>query len=174
MKETTAQQRMDLLTEIANEIRGAAQVWTRRWHSPRDGEEIHLVYRDDGTVMVELNGDEVLRVQVEVTASVVDYVDLVNKPAGFVLSRPWGQVPSGWFVRVPGGSAWYEVIAVTLEGGTGRLMVTLDVNGTRGTWQRDPDAKVDVRRGTRVDAMSAAVDTLMDAGMVEAILDDQP
>lgn len=167
MRETTEQQRMDLLAEISNEARGAAQVWARRWNAQGDGEEIHLVYQDDGTAVVEVGGDAVMRVQVEVTVSVVKYVDAVNKPAGFILSRPWGQVPAGWFVRSPKGNAWYEVIA--REGD----MVTLDVAGTRGTWHRDPDVKVDVKRGTRADAMSAAVDAFMDAGMVDAVLDDK-
>jgi hypothetical protein len=171
MKETTMQQRMDLLTEIADAVLDTASRWLKRWRAGEsdDGDEIRVRWQDDGTAVVEVDGDEVMRVQVEVTASVVDYVNAVNKPTGFVGKRTWARVPAGWFVRTPKGDTWFEVLATRREGD--KQMVTLDVAGQRGTYPRDPDETVVIRRGTLADAaMDAAVDALGDA----AILEDEP
>lgn len=166
MKPTTVQQRMDMLHEINNVARDMVTTWCRRWN--RDGQAFNLSWQDDGTAIVEVDGDAVGRVLVEITTSVVDYVDAVNKPRGFTITRTWGTVPSGWFVQAPNG--WYEVVTSTRDGD--RQMVTLDVGGQQGTWPRDPDAEVKVRRGTLADeTMDAAVDAL---GPGTEILKDTP
>jgi hypothetical protein len=171
MKETTAQQRFDLLKEIADAAHDTITEWLKRWRAGEngEGEEIRLRHMDDGTTVVEVDGDEVMSVRIAVDVSVAEYVDAVNKPVGFVLTRPWSRIPVGWFVRTPKGD-WVEVLATHRDGCNQR--VTLDVSGKQGTYPYDPDAKMSVRRGTLVDAtMDAAVDALGDAS---PILDDSP
>lgn len=167
MKETTAQQRFDLLREISEVGLGTIQEWMRRWQADNGG-NVHMRYFEDGTTVVEVDGEEVMSIRIAVDVSAVQYVDAVNKPTGLTLARTWGTIPAGWFVQAPKG--WFEVISSRRDGD--RQMVTLDVGGQRGTWPRDPDAKVDVRRGTLADAaMDAAVDAF---GKDAAILDDTP
>lgn len=168
MKPTTVQQRMDLLTEINETARGTLGEWMRYWRA-ETGWDVRMRWQEDGTAVVEVDSDEVMRVQVEITVSAADYVDAVNKPTGFVITRTWATVPAGWFVQSPKG--WFEVIASRRDGD--QQMVTLSTtSGQQGTWPRPPDAEVKVRRGTLADVV---LDTAMDAlGSGTTILDDTP
>lgn len=167
MKETTAQQRMDLLKEIADTAQGTLNEWMRHWQD--DDQDIRLRWQTDGTAVVELDGEEVMSVRVAVDVSAVQYVDLVNKPTGFVSPRPWGRIPAGWFVRTPKG-AWIEVLATRRDGCN--QLVTLDLGGgRRSTFGYDPEAVQSVRRGTHADAV---MDEAMDALGDMSILKDEP
>ena len=170
MKPTTVQQRMDLLTEINDVIRDTANTWCRRWNAGehQDEYEINLRWQEDGTAVVEVDTDEVMRVQVEITVSALDYVDATNKATGFVITRTWATVPAGWFVQSPKG--WFEVIASRRDGD--RQMVTLAAGGQQGTFPRDPDAEVKVRRGTLADVDLDTAMAVLGEGAV--IIDSTP
>jgi len=171
MKETTAQQRMDLLKEIADAGIGTIQEWLKHWQRD-NGENVRLRYFEDGTTVVELDNEVVMSVHLAVDVSMDKYVDAVNEPTGFVLKRTWSTVPAGWFVRTPKGD-WIEVMSTTREGG--QQMVTLDVSGQRKAWPRDPAGEVDVRRGTLVDkSMDEAITALGDVSILEDVPFDGP
>lgn len=95
----------------------------------------------------------------------------VNAPTGFIVDRPWGEIPAGWFVKAPNGQ-WYEVLRTRLDRGIGQA-VTLSVNGKEVSRDRDPAAKVPTRRGSLHPEADAALDALGGAFTVD-VLDDPP
>lgn len=176
MRQTTAQERMDLLQEVNEAARDAMVEWCRRWNAgPNgDGEPIHLIWQTDGTAVVEVDDIPAMRVQVEIAVSAVEYEEATaapNKPHGFILTRTWGEVPAGWFVQGPGGQ-WYEVMATRYEGG--KQWVSLIVDRQRGEWPRDPAGTVRVKRGTAGPSdRDAALDALRAARISFTVLEEQ-
>jgi hypothetical protein len=94
-----------------------------------------------------------------------------NRPTGFVVRKTWSTVPAGWFVCVPGKTAsWWEVIATRYAEGWQHVTLR-GQDGREGTWPRDPDGEVKVRRGTQVPAeITDAIEAL---GEGAAIIEDR-
>lgn len=82
-----------------------------------------------------------------------------NKPHGFVLRWPWGEIPAGWFVKTPDG-AWWEVTSTRRDGARQIVQLRHSETGRGGEWPRDPYAKVAVRKGTKTKDVDVALDTL--------------
>lgn len=174
MKPTTAQDRMDILAELNETLRGTATEWSRKLAYVADADEgvlygktVRLNWQDDGSVIgsviVSLDGEPVLQASVEITCSAVDYTNAQNLPTGVTLGRTWGTAPAGWFVLSPAG-AWLEILATEWVGGghhgVGQQHVTLSVGGKRGTWKRDPFAPISVRKGSLTGELDAALEAL--------------
>jgi len=168
------QDRMDILAALAegvhDTIRGGwmRDVEVQREGSPLEGLQLMLRWQDDGTVIVEHEGQALMRAQITVT---VDPVIEVNKPTGFILTRTWATLPAGWFVQTPKGD-WLEVTDTHLSGD--RQFVGLRIKGEVSHWHRDPDQEVKARRGTlsprdRDDALDA-----IESAFTTAVLRDEP
>lgn len=112
-----------------------------------------------------------LSAAVDALEAALPAVQRPNAPYGFVLPRPWNLVPAGWFVRVPNGE-WYEVIGTRLVDGKQHVTMKSPA-GKTGTFPRDPEQKVSVRRGTHTKELSDAIEALGEAFGAE-ILDDSP
>jgi len=94
---------------------------------------------------------------------------IVRKPAGFVVTRTWGELLPGQFVRTPRGE-WWEVTSSHLDGD--RQMVALRTpGGETGTFPRDPAGTVSAR--VRSTPGEVAVDMLREAFGV-GVLDAPP
>jgi hypothetical protein len=91
-----------------------------------------------------------------------------NKPTGFVVSKPWNQIPVGWFVRAPK-NVWYEVASNGFENGRQRVGLWLSPDDVL-VWPRDPDERVFCRRGSL--ASHAQADAMDALGEGATILED--
>lgn len=142
--------------------------WVRRWHSEQE-DPYRATCCEDGTVLVERDtgtGTESVRLRFGVVA--VPVPEEENKPTGLVLTRPWKNVPPGWFVNTPDG-AWFEVTATKREG-LNQLVTLRARDGRTGTFPRSPEGEVKVRRGTVGEDINAAMDRLAAAlGTVEIL-----
>ena len=168
------QERMGLLEEVAEGVQGTIRggwmdyMVVEKEDHPLEGVQLRCRWMDDGTMILEHGGEDILRVQIEVT---VTPVIEENKPTGFILTRTWATVPALWFVQTPKGD-WLEVTDTHLSGE--RQFVGLRINGEVSHWKRDPDQVVKARRGTlspreRDDALNA-----LESAFTTAILRDEP
>lgn len=176
MRATTEKDRRDIVNDVCEGVLGAGYEWLRHYQGNEEegilnGADVRLVWEAPDVVMVELDGQETLRLRLAVTAEVLESRDLRNEPTSFILQRTWATVPSGWFVKTPQGT-WWEVLETAATPAGQR--VAMRSGGNRGEWTRDPDAPISVRRGTlapqeRDDALNA-----LEGAFKAAILRDEP
>jgi hypothetical protein len=159
---TTEQARTDLLHEVDGMAWDTLTAWMRRW-SDDAGRSCKVRWDMNGTAVLEVDGRDVFLFQVDITASVLDYVQVPesepNKPTGFRVRRPWSAVPAGWFVKVPNGDARWEVLRTERVGPVQRVTLRMP-DGTTGQWDQPPDREVLCQRGTLVTEAADALEVL--------------
>lgn len=163
----------DLIEAFREAARGSIEEWTRRW-SEDNGDSIRVRYFDDDTAEIEretATSFETVRVRFGV--AVVPVETEPNKPTGSKVTKPWSEIPAGWFVYVPNGQA-YEVMATKLSGVMQEVTLRAP-DGKLGTFPRQRDAEVWCRRGSHGQTLDDAIETLAASfGKVEVISDEAP
>jgi len=157
---TTAQERMDLLSEISKDMHGTIMEWCERFESEAlpGYTRGRLRYMDDGTVLVELDGADVMTIAYGVEVVAREYAG-ENHPTGDLTPKTWETVPAGWFVQHPQKEGtFFEVLKSTREGK--KQSVTLRVDGLTKTWPRDPEGVVFAKPGTQTTEMDNAIGVL--------------
>lgn len=93
-----------------------------------------------------------------------------NKPTGFIVHKPWSEIPAGWFVQAKPGGPWYEVLSTSL--GAGQQYVTIRMpDGSTLDTQRPREDQVSCRAGSQTNPIGDAVQAL---GEGTEILEDRP
>ena len=167
---TTAQQRMDLLTEVNEFLRDTLMEWARSWNAgpiEAPGEALRLRWQDDGTAVLEMEYRPVMRLTVGIETTIVEHVTAGPRTD---LARPmtWGTVPAGWYVQAPTG--WFRVISTVLRGMTQSVALELG-NGAHSEWPRNPHGAVTACPGPP-NATDDATEVLHAAGFTTEILED--
>lgn len=157
---------------LAEYARGTVEEWLRRPGTPpitEGGDETsqyRMVWQEDGSVVLERDGQEWLRFEMEISFRTVG----ANRPDETYPveeERPWCGIPARWEVQAPDGK-WYRIISTVQR--DGKQYVYLDMgNGEGREWPRNPADKVTCRPGTPVDETDKALAAL---GRVE-IIEDQ-
>lgn len=158
---TTAQQRMDLLTEVNEFLRDVLTEWANRWHAgPAEapGEALRLRWQDDGTAVLEMKDRPVMRLTVASAVTALEYVQ-AGPRTDQARQMTWGTVPAGWYVQVPRTGEWYQVTQTRMrDAGIGQE-VTMLIAGQRFTHPRDPNGTVTACPGPP-NATDAAIEAL--------------
>jgi len=162
---TTAQQRMDLLTEVNEFLRDTLTEWAKRWRNEVTADTMHLCWQDDGTAVLKVDGLPVMRLTVGIETAIVEYAAPGPRTDQ---ARPmtWGTVPAGWYVQVPRTGEWFEVTQ-TCTPRPGVKEVTIDMSGDPFTHPRDPQGPV-----TACPGPPNATDTAIEALGFPEILED--
>lgn len=159
---TTEQARTDLLAEVDGMLWDTLAEWMRRWYD--DAGQRHEVRWDgDGVAVLEVDGRNMFRFQVNIALSVLDYVQVPesepNKPTGFLRLAPWSAVPAGWFVQVPNGNDRWEVLGTERVGPVQRVTLRMP-DGNTGRWDQPPYRLVSCQPGTLVTEAADALEVL--------------